>query len=273
MPNTTNFNWATPADTDLVKDGAAAIRTLGNSIDSSFVDLKGGTTGQVLTKASNTDLDFTFSSVDPLVILDAKGDLISATAADTPARLASSGVNGDVLTVATGEATGLKWAAPAAGAFTSIASGSLSGASVVLGSIPATYTDLRLDVLDYYASSNAFLELIITGITSNYFGFYVGNEGGTPFGPSTVSTTKVAFKGATANADNNNRAIYYFKNYADTTSRRLISAQDVAIVGGAALALTNAEYTNSSTAAISSLTIAPSAGTFSGGTYVLYGVK
>lgn len=60
MPNTTNFNWATPADTDLVKDGAAAIRTLGNSIDSSFVDLKGGTTGQVLSKATGTDLDFTW---------------------------------------------------------------------------------------------------------------------------------------------------------------------------------------------------------------------
>lgn len=62
MPNTTNFNWATPADTDLVKDGAAAIRTLGSSIDTSFVDLKGGTTGQVLTKASNTDLDFSFTT-------------------------------------------------------------------------------------------------------------------------------------------------------------------------------------------------------------------
>jgi hypothetical protein len=60
MANTTNFNWETPDDTDLVKDGAAAIRTLGSSIDTSFVDLKGGTTGQVLSKASNTDLDFSF---------------------------------------------------------------------------------------------------------------------------------------------------------------------------------------------------------------------
>jgi hypothetical protein len=203
---------------------------------------------------------------------NAKGALLSATAASTPGVLAV-GTNAQVLTADSTEATGLKWATPAAGSLTSIASGSLSGASVVLGSIPATYTDLRLDILDYYASSNAFLELIITGITSNYFGYYLGNEGGSPFGPSTVSTSKVAFKGSTANADNNNRAIYYFKNYADTTSRKLISAQDVAIVGGAALALTNAEYTNSSTAAISSLTIAPSAGTFSGGTYVLYGVK
>jgi hypothetical protein len=62
MATTTNFDWETPDDTDLVKDGAAAIRTLGSSIDTSFVDLLGGTTGQVLTKASNTDLDFTFAA-------------------------------------------------------------------------------------------------------------------------------------------------------------------------------------------------------------------
>jgi hypothetical protein len=62
MANTTNFNWETPDDTDLVKDGAAAIRTLGNSIDTSFIDLKGGTTGQLLSKASNTDLDYTWTT-------------------------------------------------------------------------------------------------------------------------------------------------------------------------------------------------------------------
>lgn len=60
MPTTTNFGWTTPADTDLVKNGASAIRTLGNNIDTSLLDLKGGTTGQVLSKASNTDLDFSF---------------------------------------------------------------------------------------------------------------------------------------------------------------------------------------------------------------------
>jgi hypothetical protein len=64
MATTTNFNWETPDDTDLVKDGAAAIRTLGSSIDTSFVDLKGGTTGQVLSKASGTDLDFTWTEQD-----------------------------------------------------------------------------------------------------------------------------------------------------------------------------------------------------------------
>jgi len=119
MPTTSNFGWTTPADTDLVKDGAAAIRTLGNGIDTSFLDLKGGTSGQVLAKNSNTDLDFVWVAQDDSnaiqnAIVDAKGDLISATAADTPARLAV-GANGTVLTADSTESTGLKWATPASG--------------------------------------------------------------------------------------------------------------------------------------------------------------
>jgi hypothetical protein len=73
MATTTNFGWETPDDTDLVKDGASAMRTLGNSIDTSFVDLKGGTSGQMLTKASNTDLDYTW--VTPEI-----GDITSVVA-------------------------------------------------------------------------------------------------------------------------------------------------------------------------------------------------
>jgi hypothetical protein len=59
---TPNFGWTVPTSTDLVKDGATAIETLGDSIDASFVDLKGGTTGQILSKASGTDLDFTWAA-------------------------------------------------------------------------------------------------------------------------------------------------------------------------------------------------------------------
>lgn len=82
---TTNFGWTIPSDTDLVKDGASAIRTLGQGIDTSMADLEGGTTGQILTKNSGTDMDFAWADNDirvnsplnaPLEVIN-----VSATAA------------------------------------------------------------------------------------------------------------------------------------------------------------------------------------------------
>jgi hypothetical protein len=110
---TPNFNWPVPTSTDLVKDGATAIEALGDSIDASLLDLKGGTTGQVLSKTTNTDMDFVWVTTDDAnaiqnSIVDAKGDIIAATANDTPARLAV-GANDLLLTAASGEATGLKY--------------------------------------------------------------------------------------------------------------------------------------------------------------------
>jgi len=113
MANTTNFGWETPDDTDLVKDGAAAIRTLGQAIDTSLADLEGGTTGQVLAKNSNTDMDFIWVTSDDAnaiqnAIVDAKGDIVAASANDTPARLAV-GTDNHRLIAASGETTGLKY--------------------------------------------------------------------------------------------------------------------------------------------------------------------
>ena len=89
---TTNFGWDIPQSTDLVKDGATAIAALGQDIDTAMVDLKGGTTGQVLAKASGADLDFSWVAQDDAnaiqnTQLTAKGALISAVSAGTPTTL------------------------------------------------------------------------------------------------------------------------------------------------------------------------------------------
>ena len=83
---TPNFNWPVPTSTDLVKDGATAIEALGDSIDASLVDLKGGTTGQVLSKNSNTDMDFTW-------VTDAAGDI---TAVNVTSPITGGGTSGSV---------------------------------------------------------------------------------------------------------------------------------------------------------------------------------
>lgn len=113
---TSNFNWQMPTATDLVTDLPADFEVFGQAVDTSMADLKGGTSGQVLSKNSNADMDFVWVTSDDAnaiqnTIVDAKGDLIGATAADTPARLAV-GTNGQVLTADSTAATGLAWATP-----------------------------------------------------------------------------------------------------------------------------------------------------------------
>jgi hypothetical protein len=81
MATTTYFGWQTPDNTDLVKDGASAIRTLGSAIDSSMQYLEGGTTGQILSKTSNTDMAFSWINND-------QGDITAVTTA------AGSGLSG-----------------------------------------------------------------------------------------------------------------------------------------------------------------------------------
>ncbi len=102
-----------PTATDLVTDLPADFEVFGQAVATSMADLLGGTTGQVLAKASNTDMDFSWVAQDDSnaiqnAIVDAKADLITATAADTPARLAV-GSNFAFLQADSSTATGLLW--------------------------------------------------------------------------------------------------------------------------------------------------------------------
>jgi hypothetical protein len=100
----------------LVTDLPADFAVFGQAVATSMADLLGGTTGQVLSKASNTDMDFTWVAQDDSnaiqnAIVDAKGDLIAASAADTPARLAV-GNNGETLVADSSTSTGLRYQTP-----------------------------------------------------------------------------------------------------------------------------------------------------------------
>lgn len=96
MATTPNFNWPTPDDTDLVRDGAAAIRNLGDAIDS------------------------TVDAIDP-------------------------------------------------NAFTLLASGTLSGASLALTSVPGSdYKEIHLRVKNITTNILTTYSVTLNGVTTGY---------------------------------------------------------------------------------------------------------
>jgi hypothetical protein len=171
---TTPFSWQMPTASDLVTDLPADFETFGQAVATSMADLLGGTTGQVLSKASNTDMDFTWVAQDDSnaiqnAIVDAKGDLIAASAADTPARLAV-GANGSVLTPDSSAATGLKWAF-----YPKIVGSSIYGSGLTIAnntSTIATFPSERFDTAGFHSTTTN------TGrftIPAGYAGWYVIN--------------------------------------------------------------------------------------------------
>jgi hypothetical protein len=87
-------------------------------------------------------------------IVDAKGDIIAATAADTPARI-GVGSNGQLLSANSSTATGLEWvAAPSSGGMTLISTTALTGTTITISSIPTTYKNLQIIVADTNAASS-----------------------------------------------------------------------------------------------------------------------
>ena len=101
-----------PTATDLVTDLPADFEVFGQAVATSMADLLGGTTGQVLSKTTNTDMDFTWVTPTDQTPLTTKGDLFTFTTVD--ARL-GVGTNGQVLQADSTASTGLKWATPSGG--------------------------------------------------------------------------------------------------------------------------------------------------------------
>jgi hypothetical protein len=297
-----------PTATDLVTDLPADFEVFGQAVATSMADLLGGTSGQILAKNSNTDMDFVWVANDVGDItavtagtgisgggtsgavtitnsmateITAKGDLIAGTGSATFDNL-PVGTNGQTLVADSTASTGLKWATPASsGSMTLISSTALSGASVSFTSITGTYKNLYIHLSNPYSSTTSSYSMTFNNDTTstNYFYLYA-EPGSASLYPTSYPSWPFqqgnwGFQSASANANSNGNAYHgWVYDYAGGTKK---------VFNGIGYVLNNNATDKQlvptyngvyfSNTAITRLDIKTNSGTWSGGTAYLYGVN
>ena len=223
---TSNFGWQMPTSSDLVTDLPADFEVFGQAVDTSLADLKGGTTGQLLSKASGTDMDFTWTTIS-------------------------------------------------SGGITLLSTTSLSGSSVTISSISGSYKMLKLIISASDYSGNYWLRLRINGDTgaSVYKWNLNGIQGGTWYGDGVLGGAYMELFQVDSNSNQNRKGYseINFPNYTESVGK-FVNATSSTVGSGVAQDYWMAGA-YSGTSAITSLTLYPSGGTFSGGNAYLYGVS
>ena len=245
MATTTNYGWTTPDDTALVKDGAAAIRTLGSSVDTTTKNLNPETTLGDLAYRSST--------------------------ANVKTRL-GLGTAGQVLQVNSG-ATAPEWATFSANSMTSLASGNLGSTSVTLSSISQSYNTLILEIRNMYVNTENSLRIRLNADSgANYQRTCVISS-------SATNNTATGLTGFNIPGDVPNTSVgmnfsMEIDLYTNSTTPKLITYQATDLNNGPCNVMAVGRYASNS--AITSITITTSAGTATfnaAGSYVLWGVK
>jgi hypothetical protein len=248
---TTNYGFVLPTPTDLVTDLPADFDVALQGVDTRLKALQPGTT---------------------------LGDIAySSATANTNTRLAI-GSTGNVLTVAAGVPS---WAAPAAGGgWTSIASGSLSTGTLSLTSISSSYKNLQLVVRNMQSSANANVQIRINNVsTGNYERIGLSNNISTVTTFANGNATEWITTGATTMKGTSFPAslVVDFPDYTNTTSNKMMqmtsvyeqstSGEDNTLWAVGSLAVGSGAGLN----AISRIDMILSTGTYTAGTYILYG--
>lgn len=206
-------------------------------------------------------------------IVDAKGDLISATAADTPARIAV-GADGTYLQADSSTATGLKWGTVSAGAYTLLSTTTLSGTSTTVSSISQGYKHLRIWVYDYDLSANDRMRFRLNGSSTGHTSAGVSVRATAIYQVYNGDIRPSFGYDVSSNASKVNNFVLDVYNYSDTAQHKLWDLTCSWNDDGTGVAAGGMKGNYESTSAVSSVEITTQNGTTTlTGTMKIYGVN
>jgi hypothetical protein len=256
---------------DLANAGTAL-----TSVSATELGYLDGVTSAVQTQINSKIAQTT--AINPTIV-DAKGDIVAASAADTPARLAV-GSNGTVLTADSAESTGLKWTTPSAGGMTLLSTTTMNSgtATQTVSGIPSTYTALRIIISNGRSSAGDFgYRFRLNGDSgTNYSYAYAGQYWAG--GDSTTNLSNLVILGNRTSASTvwskQGYAVFDIHNY-NAAGQAIVTWECINHDGGAGNTIT---YTGgicvyNASAAVSSFSIVQDSATYTSGQILIYGVK
>jgi len=202
-------------------------------------------------------------------IFDAKADLLTATAADTPARLAV-GSNDQVLTADSSTATGLKWATPASsfGSYTLLSSTALTGAATITISV-ATKENYMILISGASAGASSQFQLRLNGDSAgnyNWFGGYY--SGSTPSAVGAINQTQITWARMGSDATEGCRGGIFISG-GSTTGGKIVQSTNFS--EGTANTFFSANSVYAGSAAVTSISLISTVGNFDAGTAYVWG--
>jgi hypothetical protein len=298
---TANFGWVMPTATDLVTDLPADFAVFGQAVDTSMAGLLGGTTGQVLSKTSGTNMAFTWVTPElgditavtagtgisgggttgavtitnsMATAITTSGDLVQGTGSGTFARL-GTGTNGQFLTT---NGTTNSWTAAPSGALTlsTIASGTLSGTALNLTGLTQDFLQLRLAAPTWATSASYIRVRINNSSAATYDQLAVQQIGTTTYGRDYNNSTAYDSCLPTGNQSqlNTNANGFYVMNFWQCQKSGFTTYQIISYCEqtGSVAMISNNWGVYKTAAAVSSLYVFLNGGqSFNGGTYSLIG--